>query len=85
MIPPRLHECSDNMTVESKALNRNNYLDNHSNNIFTITKKTRRKTSMLQIDIECIEDEYDKIPTVGNSIYQDTLLFATVSQMPNPE
>jgi hypothetical protein len=40
---------------------------------------------MLQIDIECIEDEYDKIPTVGNSIYQDTLLFATVSQMPNPE
>lgn len=39
-------------------------------------KKTRRKTSALQIDIECIEDEYAK-KIMPKIIIQDTPLFAS--------
>lgn len=47
------------------------------------TKKTRRKISNLQIDIECIEDEYSKKTTaVKPPAHEGTPLFASVSTNP---
>jgi len=42
-------------------------------------KRTHRKTSNLQIDIECIEDEYARKTVVKAPIYQGTPLFASVA------
>ena len=48
----------------------------------TQQKKGRRKTSNLQINIECIEDEYAKKTALKAPIYQDTPLFASVAKLP---
>ena len=50
--------------------------------IETKMKKTRRNTSNLQINIECIEDEYAKKTVVKIPLNQDTPLFASVIKPP---
>jgi hypothetical protein len=73
------------MTIKSQIISKNRHPSSYGDNPYTTVKKTKRKTSMLQIDIECIDDEYAKKTPAPNTVYQNTPLFATIARISNPK